>query len=255
MTARGDAHALPVSNDHQNQPSNAQNPDTNGALMAHWTTTATHVARQPEVSAHMERARDALRAALAAARADPSADVEEPLASWWADYGRFLEAITAALPVSCSAGCSHCCHDNPRGVSGVELRSVLSALRALEDGEERLARMATLSEAMAERMERLGDHDAAWREYKASYEPCPALSDDGRCTIYAARPLACRMFFSVTNPDWCDRRHPNNRDAVNPHLQPSAQIRDLLWELSDALGLGDLPEDLQTGVTALRNRG
>jgi hypothetical protein len=62
------------------------------------------------------------------------------------------------------------------------------------------------------------------------------------------------MFFAVSDPSWCDRRHPRNSEAVNPQLLPAPAVRDLLWAISVRLGLADLPEDLQTGTTALRDR-
>jgi hypothetical protein len=34
--------------------------------------------------------------------------------------------------------------------------------------------------------------------------PCPLLSDDGRCRIYASRPFGCRTFFCERRPHRAD---------------------------------------------------
>ena len=77
------------------------------------------------------------------------------------------------------------------------------------------------------------------------------LDDEGCCSVYAFRPIPCRMFVSLTSPDWCDTTHPKAESAVNPHLEPLPPMRRLLLEIGTRLGLAHLPTDLFGGLDAL----
>jgi uncharacterized protein len=72
-----------------------------------------------------------------------------------------------ASDLRCAAGCSSCCHQRLT-VTTVEADAVAELVRALpEEARARLGR-------------------------DAHPDRCAALDDDGRCQIYAARPLVCR---------------------------------------------------------------
>jgi Fe-S-cluster containining protein len=75
-----------------------------------------------------------------------------------------------AADLACAPGCEACCHVRPTitPVEADEVRALLATLPARE--REKLA--ARASEAQDDR--------------------CAALDDDGRCGVYAARPLVCR---------------------------------------------------------------
>jgi Fe-S-cluster containining protein len=73
--------------------------------------------------------------------------------------------------LQCRQGCDDCCKVE-LVVSGVEAEAV----RALLDATPAAARAALMTRARARTEGR-----------------CPALEADGRCGIYQARPLACRM--------------------------------------------------------------
>ena len=76
-------------------------------------------------------------------------------------------AARHASDLRCAAGCASCCHQRLT-VTTVEADAVVELVRALpEEARARLGR---------------DDHP----------ERCAALDDDGRCQIYAARPLVCR---------------------------------------------------------------
>ena len=70
----------------------------------------------------------------------------------------------------CAAGCDSCCRTRP-SVTGVEGAAIREHLAALAPGERA----------------RLREQARAARE-----DRCTALGPDGRCGIYAARPLVCR---------------------------------------------------------------
>src|SRR5690349_248274 len=70
----------------------------------------------------------------------------------------------------CRAGCDECCRTSLT-VTAVEADAVVEAVGALDaDGRARLAR--AIDRAAADR--------------------CAALDADGRCLVYAGRPLVCR---------------------------------------------------------------
>ena len=87
-----------------------------------------------------------------------------------AEFASIQRRRTADM--QCRAGCSACC------------RARLSITRV----EEAFVRrgLATLTQ---ERRDELSS-----RTREAGREMCPALDDDGRCGIYAYRPLICRSF-------------------------------------------------------------
>jgi Fe-S-cluster containining protein len=97
-------------------------------------------------------------------------------------------AVGAVAPeAACRAGCSHCCYQP------VMLTQAEAEVIARESG----ARLA---------------QPAQWRSKPASQftgQPCPFLRD-ARCSIYAHRPMACRLLFNM------------DRDALQCRIVPGA---------------------------------
>jgi uncharacterized protein len=87
-----------------------------------------------------------------------------------------VDAFTARVharhgdQMACRAGCDACCRTR-LSVTAVEADEIRDAIAALPDEVAR--RLSVRAEA--DRVDR-----------------CPALEDDGRCAVYAARPLVCR---------------------------------------------------------------
>ena len=97
-------------------------------------------------------------------------------------------AAVAALPtaqpatvVACAVGCAHCCHF-PVGITWPEGRALAEALQ--HDAARQRALLAA-ADATA---------TATWQQLVGM--PCPLLVD-GRCAVYAARPLPCRSLSSA----------------------------------------------------------
>jgi hypothetical protein len=84
----------------------------------------------------------------------------------------FFAAATAreGAAITCHAGCDDCCRRRFT-VTGIEAAVIREGLAALP-GERRLA--------------------LAIRARDGDPGVCPALDDDGRCAIYAHRPVICR---------------------------------------------------------------
>ncbi|MDP2315428.1 MAG: YkgJ family cysteine cluster protein [Pseudomonadota bacterium] len=198
-------------------------------------TITLDAAGSPEANALLTTMLQALQRAL---RADPGdvSVLERALSEALVAYDAYLDLVVTAHPMSCRAGCTACCHDNPRGVTGVELERLQRAVGALPDAAAVRAHFARLAAART-------DADT-WRRRR---ETCPLLDAEGRCRAYAFRPLACRAFVAVTPADWCDPGSPSYAARVNPHLDPPRVILQILQALSARRGLV-VATDLHTGM-------
>jgi uncharacterized protein len=138
----------------------------------------------------------------------------------------FTDATSARRKddMTCSAGCSSCCHAWLT-VSSVEASELRAALRDLPADERARVRVRGLAELARE----------AAAETPAR---CALLDEQGRCAVYAARPLVCRtqghalrypegliapaaIARKVANGDvtWCPlnyhAREPNREDVLD----------------------------------------
>jgi len=92
---------------------------------------------------------------------------------------------------ACSAGCSYCCHVHVEAT----VPEILAVVLHLEDMRTR-DEIEALRERLAVQVQRtspLSDEER-WE----ARIPCALLGDDGRCSVYAARPLRCRAFHSCS---------------------------------------------------------
>ena len=182
----------------------------------------------------------------------------------YAGLDRYLAALStaAAIRPRCGPGCSTCCTDAPP-ILGVEALRMARALGARPDGPARLARAAAQAEELRELLRRRGlepepsIEDPRYREaqleWRARGHRCPILGDDGECSAYAARPLACRVHVHVHDPAWCDPQHPQFAAAERPRLwghPREAEVELALMRISEALGLARTT-NLQLGLAAL----
>jgi Fe-S-cluster containining protein len=195
---------------------------------------ALDAAASAEANAHLTRMLHALQDALRAPADDVEA-LERGLHRAFDAYDAFVAHVVAAHPMRCAAGCTACCHDNPRGVTGVELERLAAVIDGWADAAAIYAAFAELA--------RQREHPDAWRRAR---RPCPLLRD-GRCRAYAERPLACRAFFALTPPEWCDPAHASYSERVNPHLDPPRILLQILQALSARRGL-PTSIDLHTGL-------
>jgi len=110
--------------------------------------------------------------------------------------------IDTKLSITCSAGCSNCCH-HPFQVS--VFQGIIIFRWLAERGKWTPALRAKVLEASERTLTLAQD---IWL---ASVIPCPLLNDKQRCTAYDVRPLRCRVTFSMTSPDFC---HPHELDRA-----------------------------------------
>lgn len=115
--------------------------------------------------------------------------------------GKFiwLRQLTATLAkatqgfVPCKAGCAHCCR----------MATLISTVEA-----EAIARVTGLPMTMpADEVFVRGDASAEQAQYEG--QPCPMLKDE-RCSIYADRPFACRVHYSVDRDELLCRIVPGH---------------------------------------------
>lgn len=104
------------------------------------------------------------------AASDSSSRAEDRLAELRSKIDAFFARVRARYPadLACAPGCADCCRRDLT-VTPVEAAAVARAVRALDPA----------SRADLARRARAG-------------EPCVALSEDGRCAVYEARPIVCR---------------------------------------------------------------
>ena len=141
------------------------------------TTIELDAAASAEANTFLTAMLHAVQDALRAPASDEAA-LEEGICRALAAYDRFLAHVTSSHPMSCTIGCTACCHDNPRGVTGVEIERLARELAGWPDGSAVKARFAELAA--------LRTDAEAWRRARHA---CPLL-EGGRCRAYTLRPLA-----------------------------------------------------------------
>ena len=151
-------------------------------------------------------------------------------------------------PVTCAEGCSACCRQLVP-VSRWEALHLAAVVRTMPR-----ARQKRVTDGFAAAIDRLGEtgllpriadgfahraHDCAGletlqREYWALGIPCPFL-EDGACSVYVDRPLACRQYLVTSPPSLCES------------LYTPAQAHEVVLHPADAGGA--LAAFSGTGIT------
>src|SRR3954447_19999638 len=120
---------------------------------------------------------------------------------------RMADGMLARAPegaVACKAGCDHCCHQAV-GVTAPEALAIFDHLKSTRSSGE-LARVAANIAARHAQTSHLSSDERFSPEH-----PCPFL-DAGTCSIYDARPLACRGMNSLDAGECATRlRDPQAR--------------------------------------------
>lgn len=211
------------------------------------TTINLTAAGSPAATAHLNAMLSALQDAL---RLPPvwNDGMRQTLDRAFTAYDAYIETVVTAHPMSCAAGCTACCHDNPRGITGIELKRLHEAVISAPGGGSVMAGFARLAANVMTRSE-AATPDATATAWRRRREPCPCLQD-GKCRAYSARPVACRAFHAVTPAAWCDPDDANFAARVNPHLDPPAVLLQAMRVLSARLGFTDAA-DLHRGMARL----
>jgi Fe-S-cluster containining protein len=162
----------------------------------------------------------------------------------------------------CGSGCAACCYAMPAGISSWELVLIYDYLQQGGQLEKYFRRNLESCQVLSQVRLQLGkrssegessggsDTGEILKAYSLARHPCGFLSDSQECMIYPIRPLACRMHYSFTPPEWCDPTHPNSSQAVRLNLGPHAEVQEELKHLDGHLGL-DIGDFLSPGLVAL----
>lgn len=136
------------------------------------------------------------------------AGLEALMPELYRSYDEYVSAVleTGSEPVTCSKGCSHCCSHYVTSVEPYELIFLHGRIRSDESYPNRVIAMHRRTSLFGTLRDGApGDEaeDRALHRYYLRNLSCPFLSEGGKCGVYSARPMSCRMFFSLSHPSLC----------------------------------------------------
>ncbi|BBK38880.1 hypothetical protein STAQ_39580 [Allostella sp. ATCC 35155] len=167
---------------------------------------------------------------LAGFLAAPRAETRAPYAA--RAFHRAFEAMARKEPVACRAGCNYCCHQ----VVSARAPEIFLLARAVaaQPPEQRTVLAARVREAAA-----AVDGMTVAERHRRNL-PCPLL-EDGRCAVYADRPLACRAFAS-TDVEACARAFAHEPVPI-PVPRAAMELRGVLTRAGEAAArIAGLPD-------------
>lgn len=99
--------------------------------------------------------------------------------------------------ITCTPGCASCCY-HPVMISVLEAIPMYRWLQTRGKWTDKLK--AKLKDAADKQ------YGTAFEVWLFSLIPCPLLDEQNLCSAYEARPLICRAYYAVSDPDFC---HPH----------------------------------------------
>ena len=176
----------------------------------------------------------------------------------YATYDAYIVHNLAAseLKIQCRVACTRCCHQAVHGVFTFEVANLYRQLRSLPDYnaiERAFVEYADEFQATVAQISESDDGDPAdpamraLEAFAAAAKPCPLLHGTD-CRVYAHRPIACRMYHSLTQPVHCTTAQGRTFDLELP-----LETKALLWSLSDRLAY-PFSTFLAQGLTTLALR-
>jgi len=125
----------------------------------------------------------------------------------FAHYDEFVKSQIAQVEgtVQCREGCSFCCAHN---ITSLEPFEIIYLDGFLKKTDSYGSLMVQLFDRQSEfdniaESEKQYDEDVVLYKYFQKGFLCPFLTDRGSCGIYLRRPMPCRMFFSLSPPEYC----------------------------------------------------
>ena len=108
----------------------------------------------------------------------------------FAQTSTVVEQLPERMPLACASGCAFCCY-HPVDITPLEALVIAASLQTTLTPAASDA-IYTRITAHAERISRL-----SYEEHAQARIPC-ALLVNGRCSVYACRPFACRAWNSTS---------------------------------------------------------
>lgn len=182
-----------------------------------------------------------------------SAELETAMPAFYRAYDAYVTAVirTGSREPACGRGCAHCCRHYVESVEPFELVFFHGRLSRRPDYPSLLValhRRVSLFQSLLKRRDGDLAEDKALYRYYLRGMPCPFLKPDGACGAYSMRPMSCRMFFSLSSPEFCKGRavvDPRNRNFL---IELPEDIEAILARAGRALGEYALPESLFGGL-------
>lgn len=152
--------------------------------------------------------------------------------------------VETASKFACRSGCSFCCYAKVT-VTPVEVLRIASYLKETLSVDEYKAVYARLVEL--DNVSRGLDIDARWKLRR----PCALLTEDGTCSVYAVRPLACRSMHSFDASKCEADLYGEKPVSIERHIGYAFAYDCFDFALAEALDARDIPSRLEL-TAALR---
>ncbi len=120
---------------------------------------------------------------------------------------RFAAARADGAPIACAAGCTFCCHQRV-GIFPFEAITLYGHLRTHPSAAE----AAAIKQRIIDNAHRIDALTAD--EHRRANLAC-AFLQDGRCSVYAVRPLACAAYHSMSR-EHCEHAYAHPDDMGTP---------------------------------------
>ena len=181
--------------------------------------------------------------------------------AFFADLERLYDAYDAyiehniaasALDIQCRVACSRCCHQHVYSCYAFEIIALYRELRARDDyvaiHRALLANAQEFQAMHAGYLQKSGGDNAravvnTLQHLAALGKACPLLREH-RCSVYAQRPVSCRMYHSLSSPVLC-----TTVVGRTFHLMPPPEVMTVLAGVNGRL-LFPYSEYLAQGLVA-----
>ncbi|HEX7510242.1 MAG TPA: YkgJ family cysteine cluster protein [Chitinivibrionales bacterium] len=168
------------------------------------------------------------------------------------------------ITVTCTKGCGVCCYHWAEDVYSFEVLRIvdfikkyeplrLKAINARLRGDvdqmqllRKATRTAPTEVSAGKKTDPIDPYDIALSAFYQLKRPCPLLGSDGACTVYALRPLTCRIYVSFSPQKYCLPRFISS-EATKTYL---LDMENCAMELFDRL---HFMYDRCDGDTSLRS--
>jgi Fe-S-cluster containining protein len=163
--------------------------------------------------------------------------------------------------LQCRKGCSGCCSQIFR-ITLLDAYIIEQHVKTLPP--ERQAQLRSKAEEYLKQVPHLQQSDAeenlsvdSGGTKRKSGIPCPALGEEGECTIYEARPIVCRRFgiplYDYKNPGnvyACELNFKSGEEIIDDELIPNQTAIGMKWdELKDDFNENDASKKGSTSTT------
>ena len=166
-------------------------------------------------------------------------------------FERYQREVIQAGPyhITCKKGCGVCCYHWAEDVysfegrilaehiqkkRGLEIASIMTILKQDALWRERIKSAVTASMKNPYYKKSLGKtdpYDIVLSGFYKLKRSCPLCGKDGSCSVYAIRPLTCRIYVSFSHPRYCRPENINDGKAETYLLDLEKDASDLFDEL------------------------